>query len=365
MTVEILHPRVDAERIAALRAPGSGVRYVDGWIGIDADPALRGPAGGAFHPDDPASVERASRYVLFPWRRTLVRLPDSGLFHRVRTTRNRHLIDAGEQRRWRTARIGIAGLSVGGSVLTACALTGARRFRLTDPDTLALSNLNRLTASVCDLGAAKTELAERRVLELDPYAETARFDAGYRPELAAEFLGAGADSLSVLFEEMDDLPMKVAIRLQARERGIPVLMVTDNGDNVILDVERFDLDRRYPLFHGRAGDLGRFTEADLREPRTRAALATAIVGTDVTPRTRFSLSEVGRTLPTWPQLGTAAVAAGAFGAFAARMLVCGAELESGRYRLDLDRAVFGEAADRADRWNELGAEEFAARLRTG
>ena len=58
-----------------------------------------------------------------------------------------------------------------------------------------------------------------------------------------------------MLEEVDDLATKVEIRRHARALGVPVVMVTDDGDNVIVDVERYDLDPGYPLFHGNAGDV--------------------------------------------------------------------------------------------------------------
>jgi hypothetical protein len=141
-----------------------------------------------------------------------------------------------------------------------------------------------------------------------------------------------------------------------------VVMVTDNGDNAILDVERFDLDPGYPLFHGLAGDLAA-SAADLNDPVQRVSVAAAIVGSEITPRTRFSLTQVGRTLPSWPQLGTAATLGGALGALAARYIVCGVPLPSGRYRADLDQILRGGDALTADRWNELSEDEFLAGLK--
>ncbi|MEU6582478.1 ThiF family adenylyltransferase [Nocardia sp. NPDC046763] len=370
--ISILDPAVDADIIAAVLAPESGYRFVDGWVTALPELAtLDRPSacGRGLDPDRYAATawppdirDRMSRYIVYPWRRTVVKLPESHYFRWLRSARNRYLIDRDEQTVWTGALIGIAGLSIGASVLSACALTGAGRFRLADTDVLGPTNLNRLPASVCDLGVTKLELAQRRTLELDPYTEITAVAEGYSPESAPRFLGTGPDRepLAVLLEEMDDFAMKVDIRLRARRARIPVLMVTDHGDNVILDIERYDLDAEYPLFHGRAGDLGETTAARLSDPRTRARLANLIVGPEVTPRTRFSLTQVGQSLPSWPQLGTAATAAGAFGALAARLLVTGAELPSGRYRLDLDAAILGAAARRSDRWNELSEAEFTA-----
>lgn len=375
--IEVLDPAADMLRIEALLDSATGVRLVSAWeatlpelASLDLPHLSPGSADAKASLDEyyrtvwtEADIEAASRYVFFPWRGTIVRLPDADLFWRLRTARNRYLIDEGEQREWSTALIGIAGLSVGASVLAASSLTGARRFRLAEGDTLGPTNLNRLAGSVCDIGEPKLTLAMRRTLEADPYSDLEAFPAGYSPEVADAFIGAGdTERLTVLVEEMDDLALKVDIRFRAQAAHVPVVMVTDNGDNAILDVERFDLDSGYPLFHGLAGDLAA-SPADLNDPIQRVNVASAIVGSQITPRTRFSLTQVGRTLPSWPQLGTAATISGALGALAARYIACGVPLPSGRYRVDLDEILLGARAHETSRWNELDEAEFLAGLK--
>ncbi|MGN2641193.1 ThiF family adenylyltransferase [Nocardia takedensis] len=347
--IEIHDPAGDeGALLAALLVSGSGRRVVDAWsVALEELREL-----------DPGADLPGVRYAVFESDGAIVKLPDPETFRRLRTARNRHLIDEREQRRWSSALIGVAGLSVGASALTTCALTGATRFRLADRDTLGLTNLNRLVSSVRDIGTPKVELAHRRVLDLDPFSEVETFPLGYTADTAEAFLGVGTEPLTVVLEEMDDAAAKIDLRRRARAAGIPVLMATDNGDNAILDVERYDLDRGYPLFHGRAGDLTDLDLSVLADPRERVRIAGLIVGTDITPRTRYSLTEVGRSLPSWPQLGTAATVAGAVAAFAARLIVCGHPLESGRYRVDLDRALLGPAAGEANRWNEMSETEF-------
>ncbi len=375
--IEVLDPATDGARIRALLDPATGITFVDAWeaalpelASLDLPHLSPGTADAKASLDEyfgavwtEADIEASSRYVLFPWRNTIVRLPNADLFWRLRTARNRYLIDESEQRAWSAALIGIAGLSVGASVLAASVLTGARRFRLAEADALGPTNLNRLAGSVCDFGAPKVTLAMRRTLEADPYSDLEAFPAGYGPEVADAFIGSGdKERLTVLVEEMDDLALKVDIRFKAQAARVPVVMVTDNGDNAILDIERFDLDSGYPLFHGLAGDLATST-ADLNDPIQRVSVASAIVGRQVTPRTRFSLTQVGRTLPTWPQLGTAATVGGALGTLAARYIACGGLLPSGRYRADLDEILLGAKARDASRWNELDETEFLAGLK--
>ncbi|MFI8774631.1 ThiF family adenylyltransferase [Gordonia sp. NPDC062954] len=331
--VEILHPHDDADRIRHLRNV-DGYALVDGWESALEDLHKLDQYSTTPIDYDPADLDRTTRYIAYPWRRTIVRLPEASVFHRLRTARNRFLITDDEQRSWTSGLIAIAGLSVGGSVLSVCALTGARRLRIADPDTLGPSNLNRLVGSVCDLGVPKTTLAYRRVLEADPYAEVEAFPGGFHPSMAERFIGGGAiPRARVLVEEMDDLAMKVRIRHHARDAQVPVIMVTDNGDDVILDIERFDLEPDRPLFHGRAGDVETLTDDELRDPERRVEIAGTIVGDDVADRLKVALGEVGKTIPSWPQLGTAATLAGVVGALAARKVICGTDLPSGRHHV--------------------------------
>ena len=89
-------------------------------------------------------------------------------FRTLRLDRNRNLITADEQRRLGGLRIGVAGLSVGHVIahtLVAEGLCG--EIRLADFDTLELSNLNRIPATILDLGENKAVLAARRIAELE------------------------------------------------------------------------------------------------------------------------------------------------------------------------------------------------------
>ncbi|MGW5520936.1 ThiF family adenylyltransferase [Gordonia sp. NPDC003950] len=338
MMIEILHPTRDRRRIATL-LDDEGYRLVDAWVSALPElTALAQFSGDCVPAGD--QLDTYSRYAVYPWRRTVVRVPVDDLFHRLRTARNSVLITEDEQRAWSAARLAIAGLSVGASVVGVASLTGARRFHLADPDTLGPTNLNRLSGSVCDLGMAKAALATRRVLETDPYASVVSWDQGFRPAAAADFLrGRDGRPVDIVIEEMDDLAMKVEMRRHVARARLPLIMVTDDGDNVILDVERHDLDADYPPFHGSAGDITELDPDTLRDPANRVKLAGAIVGRDVSPRVHDALAQVGRTIGSWPQLGTAATLAGVVGAFAARTIVCGGDLPSGRYRFAVDTAV--------------------------
>jgi len=282
------------------------------------------------------SIDSLGVYAYFPWRRTIVHLPDRDTFQRLRTARNKNLVTEQEQAQMYGATVGIAGLSVGLSALNSLVLAGAAgSLRIGDHDVLSIANLNRLPASVCDVGVPKTEIAERRIYDLDPFAEVEVFDQGLADDNLDRFLRG----LNVFVEEMDDIYLKIASRFAARRLGVPVVMATDNGDNSFVDVERYDLEPEYPIFHGRVSES--ILQSCPRNPslREKVRLADAIVGRDITPRMQQSLQAVGTRLPAWPQLGNAATLSGVAVSYTVRRIVCGEEMASGRYPISMDYSL--------------------------
>ena len=61
--------------------------------------------------------------------------------------------------------------------------------RLADFDVLELSNLNRVPATVFDLGVNKAKVAARRVAEVDPYLPVHVLDDGLTFDNADSFVG--------------------------------------------------------------------------------------------------------------------------------------------------------------------------------
>ncbi|GLZ51403.1 Rv1355c family protein [Actinomycetospora sp. NBRC 106378] len=275
--------------------------------------------------------DRSTRWVYYPWRRTLVGLLGPESFRRLRLDRNRNKITGDEQRRFDGLTVAVAGLSVGHSIAHTLVQEGlCGRIRLADFDVIEVSNLNRIPATVLDIGLNKAVVAARRLAELDPYLEVEAHEDGVQPADVDAFL----DGVDVLIEEADSLDVKVLLREQARARGIPVLMAT--SDRGLVDVERFDLEPDRPLFHGLAGDLD---SASLRGLTTRdkAPHVARIIGAaDLSARFAASMVEVDTSLSTWPQLASDVVLGAATVAAAVRRFGLGQPLPSGRCRIDLD-----------------------------
>jgi molybdopterin/thiamine biosynthesis adenylyltransferase/nitroreductase len=295
------------------------------------------------HHLDDRSPSHYGAWVWYPWSATLVHLLPRAEFREVRTDRNRHKITRTEQGRLAELRIGVVGLSVGNAAAVTLALEGiGGSFRIADLDRLELSNLNRLRAGVADLGVEKTVLAARQMFEVDPYLDIERFAGGVQPENVDEFL-LGGGRLDLLVEECDDLHVKVLVRERARAHGIPVLMET--SDRGLLDVERFDLEPDRPIFHGLVDSL---RAADVRGLATKEKIPFVLAildGRRLSARAAASLPEIGHTIGSWPQLASGVALGGALVADAARRLLLGEPVGSGRYYVDPATLVATGAGD--------------------
>jgi hypothetical protein len=140
---------------------------------------------------------------------------------------------------------------------------------------------------------------------------------------------------------MDNLKLKIKIRERARYYKIPVLMVTGNGPNVIIDVERFDTEHNLSLLSGRLKkeviqkvESLNSSKATVQE---KAFLARDFIGEEfLTERLRDSFKLIDGQLAGIPQLAESMFLRGAALCHLVRRLAVGDEVLSGRYYLELD-----------------------------
>lgn len=293
-------------------------------------------------------------WVYYPWTRSLLHLPPSDIYIRLRRSRNRNLITEEEQEIIRSKTIGIAGMSVGSNILNTLVLTsGPGRLRIADFDEISVPNLNRIMAPAQAVGLNKAVYFARRAYEVDPFLEVKAFSGGLGEESFVDFFEK--PKLDIFIEEMDSPYLKIQSRKYARKLGIPVIMAADNGDGVLIDVERFDLEPRRPLFHGWLDHM----DLDNISPELTFAQKLTIIADMVRleqaeTRAQDSLEDVGTVLNTWPQLGTAALMAGVALTFVARRILLGLPMPSGRYAIGLEEHLvpgFNSVTARADRQN--------------
>ncbi len=288
-------------------------------------------------------------FVYYPWLHQAVRLPEENIYFELRTARNKNIIHQDEQEKYRTIKAGIAGMSVGSNAVSTLALTGGpKNMRLADFDEIEATNLNRIRAGLLSIGQNKAVFFAQNIYELDPWAELQVYDQGLSKDNLEEFI----NGLDVFIDEMDSIELKVRARFLCQKHKIPVLMATDNGDNVIFDVERFDTDENLPVFNGRVN----ITEEEIQNLKTFRdwlVIASKIVGAEAhTPRMLESLLGLGKTIAGVPQLGSAASLAGAVISYAVRKIACGDTLPSGRYEINVDEEMT---------YNYTTAEEVAKR----
>ena len=267
-------------------------------------------------------------WVWYPWKRTLIHTLCEADFVRVRTSRNNYLITTLEGERFREAKIGIAGLSVGYSVALSIVLEGGgKHLRIADRDTLDLSNLNRIPGSLDDTGLSKIALAARRLYELDPYLEVEIYPEGLTRENTSLFVSG----LDVLIDEVDSFAIKQLLREEARRLKIPLLMATDNEESGSIDVERYDSDPKTVPYGGRIPELSVDELQKMTKQEVGKLIAQFVGEAHTTDRMRQSLKEIGKTLVSWPQLGGTALLNGGAMAYAIRAILRGDDLQSGRY----------------------------------
>lgn len=278
-------------------------------------------------------------WIYFPWDKKAVHTVPEEIYFKLRTARNRNIITEDEQRNFRNLKIGIVGLSVGSVVLSSLVYNGGPKiFKLADFDEVEITNLNRMKGDIEDVGKNKTIVAAQKVWRLDPFAKLFLWSDGINDKNIEKFI-VGKPKLDIFIDTMDSLDLKIKARFICKENKIPVLMITENGDNSILDIERYDLDKNIPIFHGR---LGKVRQKDFKSLSYKdwLKLAAKIVGAEyLTEKMQNSLLQLGKTVAAVPQLTTSVNIGGAAITYAVRRIANKEKMPSGRYIINLEEKL--------------------------
>lgn len=295
----------------------------------------------SLEPDNRSEVrDDMGVWVYFPWKKTAVRVLNNKEYPELRLSRNHNLITNKEEKVLKKSKIAVAGLNVGNPGAVCLAQEGiGSLFKLADFDPLSLSNLNRFRAGLCEIGVNKAVLSARQIYEINPFIGIDVYDDGITPENMEEFLSS--PKVDLLIEETDNLKLKINIRKMAKKYKIPVLMVTGNGENVLVDVERYDLDKDLPLLSGFLPEdiINKIqsTEKGKGSLEERVILARDFMGKDyLDSRLVDSFSEVGKTLAGIPQLAESSFLRGAVICHFTKRILLKENILSGRYKILLD-----------------------------
>jgi molybdopterin/thiamine biosynthesis adenylyltransferase len=332
----------DSKKIENLRVSGVVVRdeirsQTDELCEI-RNPELRDTPEELFHKKNDffKTYQSESVFCYLPWRSMCVRVLSKELYHELHTSRNKNLITKDEQNNFREARVAIAGMSVGSNIARICAMQGGpASINVADADSYSISNFNRVLGGIQYLGVKKVDSVIEQLYEVDPFLSLQGFGEGITTENLSSFMTIDGKPVDILVEEIDSIDIKLELRKYAETHRIPVVSIVDNGDGVLVDIERYDEDYTYAQFAARLKGV-MIDRAQKPKSADIARIVTNFIGAeDVETRMLESASVVGRELYSWPQLGNAAAMAGSVGSFVIRQIANGKLKKSGRLKISL------------------------------
>ncbi|MCD7844225.1 MAG: ThiF family adenylyltransferase, partial [Clostridiales bacterium] len=116
------------------------------------------------------------------------------------------------------ARVAVFGIGgVGGYTVEALARSGVGQLDLIDDDRICLTNLNRqILATRSTVGKYKVDVAEQRILDINPKAVVRTYKTFYTPQTADQFDFAQYD---YVVDAIDTVTGKLALVEQAQKAG--------------------------------------------------------------------------------------------------------------------------------------------------
>ncbi len=279
-------------------------------------------------------------WVYYPWDRSLVHVLAADLFWKLRTIRNQILMTHDEQQQYQKFRIGCAGMSVGSNGALAIVLTsGSQQLKLADGAVFSGSNLNRVRTAVENIGINKAVVVAREIFKANPYMQLSVSQNNITRSTVGDFFEKPWP-LDLVVDEIDDLEVKVLLRLEAKKRHIPLIMVTEPGNMIMLDVDRYAQNPQPEIFNGLAPGVEKILDKQELSQREKIKYIAQIIGLKNLPlRDQKAMIKVGSEIPSPPQLGSTAMIAGGVIAFAARQMAINPNnLKTGRHTFSLDEA---------------------------
>ena len=264
----------------------------------------------------------------------------------VSTTRNTLLITNQGQQKLSRVSVGFFGLSVGShAALTWMMLSRAAKIKIADPDVISPSNLNRLRLGWSAIGKRKIDVTKKILLDINPAALIYTLRDTRVDDM--EVFCTAIPRLDCIVDEIDDLEGKIRLRKVARKLRIPLISAVDVGENVLVDIERYDTEPNTKFFLGRVAGVEQINFA-LLTPKEKARLIISLVGLEHNSSAMLvSLLAIGREIGTWPQLGSTATIAGGIIATTIKRIVLGESVKSGRYVFDMD-TLLGNRVSQAE-----------------
>lgn len=263
-------------------------------------------------------------FVYYPWNGHLVKCITAEDYFRLKTNRNQDLITADEQKSLSNFRVAVLGMSVGSNIAFVLTQAGiSKEITLADFDELDTTNLNRILAGVHQIGTNKVVIAARRIYEDNPFSDVHIMPEGVNETNLEELLKN--KKIDCIIEEIDDITVKIKTRILAIKYKVPVVMITDNGDGVVLHIERYDLGHN-KIFSKDQEYFEEKLKGEMTKEKAGQMIMFDMVGGPefVDPKMLASVKRVlAKELVSWSQLGSAAILGGVIATFVIKQIALG------------------------------------------
>jgi molybdopterin/thiamine biosynthesis adenylyltransferase len=163
--------------------------------------------------------------------------------------------------------IAVAGCSVGGSIIHASMMDiRPENIKIADKSLYKMENINRVRLSYDEIVHPEssrkntTDLLLRnkalvtaaQIYAIDPYVNIFVYPEGINDSNIKQFFKGHLKEprADIIVEEVDDPRIKILLRKYAKKLGIPLIMATDIGSCVQIDIVRFDKNRKTSMTYG-------------------------------------------------------------------------------------------------------------------
>lgn len=128
----------------------------------------------------------------------------------------------------RVAVFGIGG--VGGYTVEALARSGIGAIDIIDDDKVCLTNINRqIIATRKTIGKYKVDVAEKRILDINPDAAVRKYKTFYMPDTADQFDFTEYD---YIVDAIDTVTGKIELAVNAQKAGTPIISSMGAGNKL-------------------------------------------------------------------------------------------------------------------------------------
>jgi len=136
------------------------------------------------------------------------------------------------------ARVAVFGIGgVGGYAVEALARAGVGSITLIDDDKVCLTNINRqLHATHSTIGQYKTEVAKKRILDINPSAKVHIFNIFYGVKNTDEI---DVSAYNYILDAIDTVACKLELISRCKDKNVPIISCMGAGNK--LDASNFEV----------------------------------------------------------------------------------------------------------------------------